>query len=263
MFQKIFYKWISLLWFLLSVLFVYAPVIVMIVFSFNKSESCDHWEGFSLQWYKVLFSSEEMTSALTGSLLVGLFATLLSVGLALLVVVASRWWNPWWLLKLFVINISIPELFLAVAVLNVFVVLGVPTGFLSLVSGHTLLGFGVAVPWIHSAFLDVNRALIDSSFDLGATYLQTFRYVLLPVLKPVLVSASFMVFTLSLDDFFINFFCSGVGFNTVSTHVYTTIKAVVDPSLNALSSTLFFISFVLVFLLSVSSHTTNWVFGDD
>ncbi len=262
MVQKLVFKWFSNFWFLASIFFVYAPVLVMIAFSLNQSVHCDAWVGFSLEWYKTLFSSEDMLGALMGSLLVGFFSTALSVFFALCVVIGSRWWNPWWLLNLFVVNISVPEIFLAVTVLNVFVFLGVSPGFLSLVAGHTLLGLGVAVPWIHTAFMDVNRALIDSSFDLGATYMQTFRYVLFPVLKPVILSASFMVFTLSMDDFFINFFCSGVGFNTVSTYVYTTIKAFVDPSLNALSSTLFFLSFILVLLLSFS-QSMNRVFGDD
>ncbi len=115
---------------------------------------------------------------------------------------------------------------------------------------------------IYPAFLSIDSALLESSLDLGATNFQTFRYVLLPILKPDLIGAGFIVFTLSMDDFFINFFCSGVGFQTVSTFVYTAIRAHIDPSLNAMSSTLFFLSFVLVVLVALPKSLDK-VFADD
>lgn len=251
----------SIFWCALVLFFVYAPIAIMIAFSFNSGDGFS-WTGFSMQWYSKFIGSADMLSALLGSLLVGVFATFCSVTLSLLVVVASRWWKAWWLLEIFMINFSIPEIFLAVVVFSVFVFLKVNMGLMSLVVGHTLIGFGMSIPILRSSFSEINQSLIDSSLDLGATYLQTFWYVILPILRPVIIYASFMVFTLSMDDFFINFFCSGVGFPTVSTHVYTTIRVTVDPSLNALSSTLFFLSLTLVIVLALSKSIDK-VLNDD
>jgi spermidine/putrescine transport system permease protein len=262
MLGKIFLRWGVWLWFFAAIVFVYAPVFVMVCFSFNSGQSFGGWEGFSLKWYQHFFGAEDMIAALGGSLAVGCLSTFFSVALSLILVVASRWWQPWWLLEIFMVNFAVPEIFLAVIVLNIFVFLKVKMGLVSLVVGHALLGFGAAVPFFRDAFAELPQALIDSSLDLGATYFQTFRYIILPVLKPGIIYVSFIVFTLSMDDFFINFFCSGVGFPTVSTYVYTTIKAYVDPSLNALSSTLFFLSFTLVLLLTFS-QSIDEVFSDD
>jgi spermidine/putrescine transport system permease protein len=267
MFNKSLLKSLSNLWLLFTIIFVYAPVFIMIAFSFNTAaQTFTGWEGFSLKWYQQFISDAGMVDALIGSLSVGFLATLFSISLSLLVVVASQWWNPWWLLSMFMVNVSIPEIFLAVVVLIIFVFLKVKMGIVSLVVCHYLLGFGMAVPMLRSAFLDIKQALIDSSLDLGATYLQTFRYILFPILKPAIIYSSFMIFTLSMDDFYINFFCSGVEFKTVSTLVYTQVKSKVDPSLNALSSTLFFISFTLVLLLVLpknSKSITTKAFKDD
>ncbi len=254
---------LSPIWLIFTGLFVYSPIAIMLLFSFNNSETYSSWNGFTSIWYKQLFTSTEMITALLSSLLVAVTSTFLAVTLSLFLVVANRWWSPWWLIRMFFINISIPEIFLAVAVLNIFVFLKISTGYLSLVVGHTLLGIGYAIPLLHAAILDVDKALIDSSFDLGATHMQTFRFVLFPILKPVVIAASFLVFTLSLDDFFINFFCSGVEFSTASTYVYTTIRSYVDPSLNALSSTLFFLSLILVLIVPASKSISKVLRDED
>lgn len=256
------WRMISFLWVVITILFVYSPVIVMIFFSFGEGDTFSGWEGYSLKWYKTFFTSEDMLNAVKGSLLVGLGATICSVILSFLIVVATHWWNPWWLLQSFILNASVPEIFFAVIILSVFSFWHLPKGMLSLISGHTLLGFGVAVPMIHAAFKDISNSLIDASFDLGATYWQTIWHVLLPVLYPVLIAAGFMVFAVSMDDFFVSFFCSGCGCPTISTYVYTTIRAYVDPSLNALSATLFVFSFLLV-IIFVLPKGLDRIINDD
>jgi len=262
MIEKQFWRWSAWLWFAFTIVFVYAPVVAMVVFSFNQGQSFGGWEGFSCKWYQQFLGSEDMVHALSGSLLVGCLATFFSVILSLLVVVASKWWRPWWLLEIFMVNFVVPEIFVAVVILNIFVFLKIQMGLISLVVGHTLLGFGTAVPLFRTAFSELQHALLDASLDLGATYLQTLRYVILPILKPSIIYVAFLIFSLSMDDFFINFFCSGVGFPTVSTYVYTTIRAYVDPSLNALSSSLFFLSLALVLLLTLS-QSIDGIFSDD
>lgn len=252
-------KFCSWLFFGLAVLFVYAPIIIMVLFSLNSGGSLSGWEDFSLKWYKELFSSEAMTSAIINSLKVGLSTTFFSLFTALLLVCGSYQWHPWWLLKIFTINLSMPEIFLAVVMLGVFSIIKFPMGLITIVAGHTLIGFGTVIPMIYAAFKDINKHIFDSSFDLGATFPQTFRYILYPLLKKTLISAGFLVFTISMDDFFINFFCSGTSFPTVPTTIYTMIRASVDPTLNALSSLLFILSLSIILMFIVWNKINNFL----
>ena len=156
----------------------------------------------------------------------------------------------------------LPEIVLAVGILSVFTYFKISLGYGSLIIGHTLLGMGFVIPIIRARFMELDPVLTEASMDLGATYFQTLRKVIVPLLLPSLIASGLIVFTLSLDDFLISFFCSGSSVQTLSTFVYSKVQSIVDPSINALSACLLLASSVLVFLLS-AFNVVDQVIGNE
>lgn len=207
------------------------------------------WTGFSLRWYEKLFSSPEIISALTVSLIVAMSATILSVLISTCFVVASKWWRSWSILGLFYSNVVLPEIVLAVGILSMFSFFRVPLGYASLIVGHTLIGIGFAIPIIRSQFIEIDPVLTEASSDLGASTFQTFYKIVFPLLAPSLIASALIVFTLSLDDFLIAFFCSSPSVQTLSIYVYSMLKEGVDPSINAISTLLLAVSSIAALIL--------------
>jgi len=231
-------------------LFLYLPIIVMVLFSFNKSRISVRWEGFSLYWYQKLFQTPEILDALRVSLVVAFFATVLSVVIGTLFVVASVWKKSDYMSWIFYGNILLPEIVMAIGILSIFTFFQIPLGYLSLITGHTIIGLGFVIPVVRARFVELDPILTEASLDLGATYGQTFRKVLFPLLLPSIVASSLLVFTLSLDDFMIAFFCSGPKIQTLSVYVYSMIKGGVDPTINAISAIFLALSSLLILILS-------------
>jgi spermidine/putrescine transport system permease protein len=225
------------------------------MFSFNNSRYSVAWEGFSLRWYARLFSSPEILDALKVSLIVAISSTILSVLIATCFVIAGRWWrakvggHSWLSYALFYPNVVLPDIALAIGILSIFAFLKVPLGYGSLIAGHTLIGLGFVVPIVKTRFVELDPLLTEASLDLGATRFQTFGRVLIPLLSPSLFASALIVFTLSLDDFLIAFFCSSPKVQTLSIYVYSQMRETVDPSINAISVILLAFSSVVVLVL--------------
>ncbi len=233
----------------LAYLFLYLPIFVLVLFSFNDASLAIEWVGFSLRWYQKLIHSPEILEALKTSLTVAFATTFLSVFIGTCFVVASKWWRSSAIFNLFYSNILLPEIVLAIGILSIFTFLQIPLGYGSLIAGHTLLGLGFVIPIVRARFLELDPILTEASLDLGASYFQTFRRVIIPLLMPSLLASGLLVFTLSMDDFLISLFCSGPTVQTLSVYVYSMIRTGVDPMINAVSACFLAISSLLVFLL--------------
>ena len=231
-------------------LFLYLPILVMVLFSFNNSSITRKWEGFSLQWYKQLLDTPDMINALQVSLIVACCTTILSLIIGTCFVVAHKWWKSDFLFNLFYANILLPDIVLAIGILSIFTFVRIPLGYGSLIVGHTLIGLGFVIPIVKARFTELDPFLTEASLDLGATYYQTFTRVIIPLLMPSLIASGLLVFTLSLDDFLIAFFCSGPQVQTLSVYVYSMVKTGVNPIINAMSAVLLALSGLLVFILS-------------
>lgn len=230
-------------------MFLYLPILIMAIFSFNGSSAYSEWGGFSLRWYYNLFSSPEILDALFVSLVVAFFSSILSLFLGTSFVLASKWWKSTFLSSIFYINIILPDIVLAVCILSLFTFFNISVGYISLISGHTIIGIGFVIPIVRARFIELDPVLTEASLDLGASYAQTFRKVLLPLLAPSLIASVLLVFTISLDDFLIGFFCSSPSVQTLSVYIYSMIKTGVDPTINAVSTLLLVISSLLVLIL--------------
>ncbi|MBM3887365.1 hypothetical protein FJ364_05550, partial [Candidatus Dependentiae bacterium] len=133
-------------------LFLYLPIVLLAIFSFNESQFPVEWTGFSLRWYKALWDNPEVLEAAKNSLIIGLASTILSVTFGTMFVFASKWWrSPWWY-NIFYANILLPDIVLAIGILSLCTFFAVPVGYISLISGHTLIGLGFVVPILRSRF---------------------------------------------------------------------------------------------------------------
>ena len=238
-------------------LFLYTPILLLIVFSFNGNTFAQDWDGFTFTWYQQLFASQEMWDALYTSFMVALLTVFLSVSMATAFVFFSTRWYARRIMLLFYASLAMPEIVLAVAMLSFFSLMHVPLGFTTLVAGHTLLGLGYAVPILYARYNDIDRTLIEAAHDLGATEAQTFFTIIVPLLRPALIAASLLVFIVSLDDFVISFFCMSAAVQTLPIYIFSLIRAGATPMVNALS-TLMIISSVLVMILFSLFHSNRF-----
>lgn len=236
------------LWVSLVYLFLYIPIIVLIVFSFNSIAFPYRWESFSLKWYHELFYAADLWKAASNSVIVGLSSVVLSLFIGLFFVMWNASRKNDYLLSFFYPNLIVPEIILAVGLLSFFIFFNVPLSLGTLIVGHTLLGLGYAIPIIHESFTSIDSRLVEASTDLGATPTQTFVKVILPILKPSLIAAGLLVFILSLDDFLIAFFCAGSDSQTLSLYIFSMFRVGVSPEVNALATLMITVSSFLVFL---------------
>lgn len=230
-------------------LFLYIPIAILVIFSFNSAAFPSPWVSFSLQWYRELFSIWEIWQAFFNSLFIALTATILSLtmGMALIYYsVMNREFKK--LLLLFYANTIIPEVVLAVGLLTLFSIFSVPLGFVSLIIAHTVLALGYVIPLIYTRYDDLDKRVVEASYDLGATKTQTFFKITVPLLMPALTGAGLLVFILSFDDFILSFFCAGSEAQTLSLYIYSMIRTGVSPVVNALSTLLLALSSFLVLI---------------
>jgi len=151
-------------------------------------------------------------------------------------------------LNLFYGSIIIPETVLAVSLLGFFGLVSISLGFTTLIIGHTVLGLGFVIPMVYARFLDLDYRMTEASLVLGATPIQTFFKVTLPMLRPSLITSALLVFIISFDDFILTYFCAGSSVQTLSLYILSMIRSGVSPIVNALSALLLFISSIMALI---------------
>lgn len=238
-------------------LFLYVPIIVLVVFSFNKVAFPYKWVGFTFHWYQELFQSVEILQATKNSLIIALSSACITLTLALGWIFYSRFYQLRAFKNIFLLSVIVPEIILALGLLSIFTFFSVPLDLYTLIAGHTMLGLAYAVPIISEQFYELDYSIIEASQDLGATLGQTFFKVILPNLFSGLFASGLLVFVLSLDDFLISFFCSGGNAQTLSLYIFATIRSGVSPSINALSTILLLASSVLILMVSLLNVRTK------
>jgi len=237
------------LWIMLTYLFLYVPIIVLVIFSFNSGPFPAPWVGFTTKWYQELFHSAAVWSAFSNSLIIALSATFLSVFMSLcLIYYESTTASIGGWIYLFYGTVLIPEVVLAIGLLTFLSFWSVSLGLSSLIAGHAVLGLGYAVPIVYISYHGIDKRLEEASLDLGATKSQTFFKITLPLLKQSIIVASLLVFIISFDDFIVSFFCAGSEAQTLSLYIYSMIRSGISPVINALSTILLGLSSLLVLL---------------
>ncbi len=226
--------------------FLYVPLIIVIVYSFNDSRLNAEWVGFTLDWYDKLFHNEDMLAAAGNSLIIALVASLVSTVLGTMAGVAMYRY-PSRLLQLLVLTpIAIPEILMGVSLLIFFVLLNITLGLASVALAHIAFCVGFVAIVVRARLAGMDESLTEAARDCGATPWNAFRHVTLPLIMPGVIAGALMAFTLSIDDFVITFFTAGAGTVTLPLQIYSMIKIAVTPEVNAISTLLMLLTLALI-----------------
>lgn len=231
---------------LAAYVFLYAPLAIVVLYSFNDSRLNAQWVGFTLAWYEKLLHNEPMLIAARNSLLIALAAAAASTVLGTLAGFALHRHRPRLLATLVLATIAIPEILMGVSLLIFFVLLNVTLGMVSIILAHITFCIGFVALVVRARLAGMDESLTEAARDLGATPAQAFRWVTLPLIMPGVVAGALMAFTLSLDDFVITFFTAGAGSSTLPLQIYTMVKIAVTPEVNAVSTLLMLLTLTLI-----------------
>jgi len=234
----------------LAYAFLYAPLVIVVAYSFNDSRLNAEWVGFTLSWYEKLFGNEKMLKAAWNSLVIGLTASAVSTVLGTMGGYAMYRYRMRLLPVLVLAPIAIPEILMGVSLLIFFVMLNITLGMVSIVLSHIAFCVGFVAIVVRSRLAGMDESLTEAARDLGATPWQAFRLVTLPLIMPGVVAGALMAFTLSIDDFVITFFTAGVGSSTLPLQIYTMVKIAVTPEVNAVSTLLMLLTLALILIAS-------------
>jgi putrescine transport system permease protein len=222
--------------------FLYAPIVILAVMSFNASRLVSVWGGFSTKWYAALLDNELLLDSAKISLAAALLSAAIATFLGLLAAVALARYGAFRSRMLFFgavhAPLVLPEVVLGLALLSCFVALGVGRGFITLVIGHVTLTMCFTTVALLAALRGCDPTLEEAAMDLGATPVQAFVLVALPQIVPALASAFMLAFTLSLDDLIIASFSTGPGATTLPMRIYSQVRLGVSPQINAISTIL-------------------------
>ena len=241
-----------LTWFALAIFaFFYLPILVLIIYSFNANRSVGLWTGFTFDWYRVLWHDELIRNAISVSLWVAFWSTLLSTGLGTLAAMAlERYRFPGRVTydAILYLPIIIPDIVMALSTLLFFVIMAIPLSRTTILIAHVAFNISFVAVVVRARLADMDKRLEEAAADLGADELTIFRRITLPLLMPGIISAALLAFTLSLDDFVITFFVAGPGSTTLPVRVYSMIKFGVTPEVNAVSTLMLLGSTLLVII---------------
>ncbi len=237
---------------LLVLIFLHAPLVVLVVNSFNESRFGGAWEGFTLKWYDRLWAADEVWDSLLVTLKIATAATLTSTifgTLAALALHRCRSWLQTVHHTLITLPLALPDILMGMSLLALFVALGVETGMLTLWIAHTTFCLSYVTMVVLARLQDFDFTLLDAARDLGASRWQATRHVLLPLLMPGILAGALLAFTLSIDDYVITFFVSGPGTTTLPLRVASMMKTSRSlPMINALSTLMIAGTFLLAAL---------------
>jgi len=226
---------------ILGLAFLYAPIVILVVYSFNASRLVTVWGGFSTRWYAALFQDAQMLDAVWVTLRVGVIsATLATVvgALAAVALVRGRFGGRTALAGGIYATLVMPEVILGLSLLLLFVSLGLPRGFWTVTLSHATLTLAYATVVIQARLASFDRNLEEAAQDLGCPPWKAFVLVTLPGIAPAVAAAWMLAFTLSLDDLVIASFTSGPGATTLPMRLYSQVRLGVDPKINAVSTLL-------------------------
>jgi spermidine/putrescine transport system permease protein len=236
-------------WTVLVLLFLYLPIALLIIFSFNRSRLNILWEGFTLRWYGEVWRNGPLMTALLNSVIIATATTLISTVLGTVtawLLYRFRFPAARLIYGLIFFPMIVPEIIMGVSLLLLFGVLHVELGFTTVIIAHVTFCFPFVMIAVQARLQGLDPSLEEAAMDLGATPFQAFVKVIVPYLFPAIVAGALMAFTLSIDEFVVTYFTYSAASVTLPVEIYGMIKPGLDPSVNALSALLIAATIVLV-----------------
>lgn len=228
--------------------FLYLPLLIVVVYSFNDSRLNAEWVGFTTHWYGVLFSDDQMLTAARNSLLIGVVSSIFATIFGTLAGLSMYKYRLRLLPVLVLTPIAIPEILMALSLLMFFVTLNFSMGYVSITVAHIAFSIGFVAIVVRSRLQGMDESLVEAARDLGASPLQAFWRVTFPLILPGIIAGALMAFTLSIDDFVITYFVAGAGATTLPLQIYSMLKIAVTPEVNAISSLLMLLTLALIMI---------------
>ena len=230
--------------------FLYAPILVLVFFSFNSSKSTQVWTGFSTEWYGVLIRDQSILDAFRLSMIVGVTATTIATVIGTLTALAltrHRFRGKTVADSAIYAATVMPEIVVGVSLLVFFVAAGLQLGITTIIIAHVAFTVSFVTIVVRARLSGMDRSVEEAAQDLGANPVETFLRVTLPLILPGVMAGALLAFTLSFDDFVITFFVAGVGSSTLPLQIYSMIRFGVSPAINALSTVVLVATMVLIF----------------
>ena len=237
-------------------LFLYAPILILIVFSFNASKSRGNWAGFTLNWYLELFQDRQIMKALYYTMVIAVLSAIIATVIGTAAAIGIH--NMKRLKKTIVMNLTYipvvnPDIVTGLSLMLLFIFTNLQLGFVSLLLAHITFNIPYVILSVLPKLKQLDKNLYEAALDLGATPLYAYRKVVLPEIMPGIITGLLLAFTLSVDDFVISFFTTGSGVSTLSIIVYSMARRGINPKINALSSLLFLTVLILLVIVNFRS----------
>ena len=248
-------KSLQKLYLALIFIILYAPIVTLIVLSFNQSKTRSKWGGFTLKWYKELFQNEQIMSAFYTTLIIAFLSAAAATVIGTAAAIAIQGMkNRWRTLYMGVTNIPMmnAEIVMGVSLMLLFIACRMTLGFGTILIAHITFNIPYVILSVAPKLKQTNRHVYEAALDLGASPLNAFFKVVFPDIVPGVLSGFMLAFTMSLDDFVITHFTKGPGIDTLSTKIYTEVRKGIKPEIYALSTIMFVTVLVLLILINYS-----------
>lgn len=244
----------------LILIFLYAPIVTMMVLSFNSSKSRTQWGGFTLQWYTQMFDSATIMDALVNTLLIAFVSALIATIIGTAASIAINSMKP--LPRTIIMGITnIPmlnaDIVTGISLMLAFIAFGISLGFQTILIAHITFNIPYVILSVMPKLKQTNKSTYEAAMDLGASPVYAFFKVVFPDILPGVLSGFLLAFTMSLDDFIITHFTKGPGLDTLSTKIYTEVKKGIKPEMYALSTLLFVSVLLLLLLINIAPNAKN------
>jgi len=250
-------KGLDRLYLFLLFAFLYAPVVVLMVFSFNAARSRAVWGGFTLEWYQKLFHNSDILKALEVTLVTAALSSVIATTFAAVTSIGLHAMRPRLRTAIMTVtkipNVS-PDLVTGIALMLLFYFIGLEAGIPTLLLAHIAFNIPYAILSIAPKLAQLDNHLFEAALDLGCKPFQAIWRVILPEIRPGIVSALILTFTLSLDDFVISYFTAGSQTTTLAIMIYSMARKSVNPQINALSTLLFLTILGLLLLMNARAR---------
>ena len=238
-------------------LFLYLPIVTLMVFSFNSGDSMAKWEGFSLNWYVEMFNDPTLMEALWVTISIAILSSLIAVVIGTLAAIGISDYRK--IPKAIVTNITyVPimnaEIVTGVSMLLLFIFLRIPRGYFTLLIAHVAFNVPYVIFSVMPRLRALDKNLYEAALDMGATPTYALRKVLIPELMPGIATGAVMAFTMSFDDFVISFFSTQGYVNNLSTYIYSMAKVGIRPVINALCTVMFVVIITLLIIMNFKAN---------
>ena len=250
-------KWLKNLIIILVFLFLFAPIFVLVLYSFNQSKMNVVFTGFTFKWYKELFHNTDLIEAFLNTLIIAFTSTIISTVIGTISAVGLYKYNfkgKKLINGLVYIPIVIPEIVLGISLLSVYTIANLELGMPSLIISHIAFSIPFVITSVRSTLSLLPKEYEEAAYDLGANKYNVFTKITLPLIMPGVISGATLALTLSLDDVVISYFTAGPGSNTLPLKIYSMIKTGITPDVNALSTLMLLVT-VIILTLSAMYQT--------